>query len=105
MGKAMRFCDRCEIAMGLMTRERYVKEYIQNPGLCPFCGKVARKENEEEEPWINLLGAYVRYNISMTKLRELVAQGQIRSRPGLRGDGGRMVPEKALVQYGKRMRS
>jgi len=51
IGRSMRFCEECGIAMGLMSREQYVHTYITNPGLCPYCGKPAiKKEKAYDSP-------------------------------------------------------
>jgi hypothetical protein len=94
-GRAMRFCDSCEVAMGLMTLNEYTDRFIHHAGLCPYCGKPAINE-DKEELWMTVVSAYDKYGMSMYRLRKLIAAGEIRSRPGGHY-GGRQVREKDLL--------
>lgn len=93
--RAMRFCDTCGVAMGIMPLNEYKERFIHHKGLCPFCGKPAINE-DKEELWMTVVSAYDKYGMSMYRLRKLIAAGEIRSRPGGHY-GGRQVREKDLL--------
>jgi len=100
-GRAMRFCDTCGVAMGLMTLNEYEERFIHHKGLCPFCGKPAIKE-DAEEPWISVISAHVKYDVSLSRLRKMIQTREVRSRPGSHYNGGRQVREKDVAKFGKR---
>ena len=97
MGRAMRFCDVCGVAMGLMTRKEYAERYIWRGGLCPICGKPAIKE-DKKEVWLSISDARDKYGLYSDELGKLIRQGKIRWRPGHYDTGGRQVPEREVLR-------
>jgi len=102
-GRAMRFCDSCEVAMGLMPLNEYTERFIHHKGLCPFCGKPAIKE-DAEEPWISVVSAHVKYDVSLSRLRKMIQTREVQSHPGSHYNGGRLVREKDVERFGLRSR-
>lgn len=49
MGRSMRFCEECGVALHIMTREAYVKKYMVDKEVCPYCGKAVVKTKESSE--------------------------------------------------------
>ena len=43
-GKLMRFCHRCEVPLGIMSREEYDLKYVSGGNACSACGRVAYEE-------------------------------------------------------------
>jgi hypothetical protein len=41
LGRSMRFCERCGVAMGIMNQREYLRKYKEHAGLCPICKKPA----------------------------------------------------------------
>ena len=97
MGRASRFCEHCGVSLGLMTRDKYVAQYINNGGLCRICGKPAIRK-EEEDAWLNLAEAQAKYGINQEALGKLIKHGKIRWRPGSYQHGyrGRQIPEREV---------
>ena len=102
-GRAMRFCDTCGIAMGLMTLNEYTERFIDHAGLCPYCGKPAIKE-DAEELWISVISAHVKYDVSLSRLRKMIQTREVQSHPGSHYNGGRLVREKDVERFGLRSR-
>lgn len=48
-GRHMRYCETCEVAVGIMSRKEWFDRFIEREGLCPVCGKSAGIVPEEEE--------------------------------------------------------
>ena len=101
LGRRMRFCLICGVGMGILTREEYIKQYIEQDGECPTCGHVAAREIVKEESWVSVMTGHARYNISLSKLWKLTHNNVIRWREGV-GGSGKMVPENDLIQFGRR---
>ena len=108
-GRAMRFCDSCEVAMGLMTLNEYTDRFINRGGLCPFCGKPAIVEHTDavaierkDSPWIRERDAHVKYNVSMYMLAKMIKSGELLCRHGSEYTGGRKVRENDVAKFGKR---
>ena len=99
--RAMRFCDTCGVAMGLMTLNEYTDHFIDHAGLCPYCGKPAIKE-DAEELWISVISAHVKYDVSLSRLRKMIQTREVRSRPGSHYNGGRQVREMDVERFGVR---
>ena len=97
----MRFCDTCGVAMGLMTLTEYEERFIDDAGLCPFCGKPAIVEHKEE-PWLSVISAHVKYDVSLSRLRKMIQTREVRSRPGSHYNGGRQVREMDVERFGLR---
>jgi len=97
MGRHMRFCATCGAGLGIMSRAEYVERFIHHKGLCPICGKPAIKE-DEEEVWLSIAEARVKYGIDPDALGKLIRGGQIRWRPGHHYGGGRQVPEREILR-------
>ena len=97
----MRFCDSCKVPMGIMTRMEYAERFIHHKGLCPLCGKPAIKE-DAEEPWISVVSAHVKYDVSLSRLRKMIQTREVRSRPGSHYNGGRQVREMDVERFGLR---
>ena len=97
----MRFCDSCNVPMGLMTLNEYTDRFINRGGLCPFCGKPAINE-DIEEPWLSVISAHVKYDVSLSWLRKMIQTREVRSRPGSHYNGGRQVREMDVERFGKR---
>ena len=100
-GRAMRFCDTCGIAMGLMTLKEYTERFIRDREMCPFCGKPAINE-DIEEPWLSVISAHVKYDVSLSWLRKMIQTREVRSRPGSHYNGGRQVREMDVERFGLR---
>ena len=101
-GRAMRYCEACGVGMGIMARREYVKHFIIDEDLCPFCGKPAINE-DKEEPWISVVSAHVKYDVSLSRLRKIIQTREVRSRPGSHYNGGRQVREMDVERFGKRV--
>ena len=101
--RAMRFCDTCGVAMGLMTLNEYTERFIRDREMCPYCGKPAIKE-DAEEPWISVVSAHVKYDVSLSRLRKMIQTREVRSRPGSHYNGGRQVREMDVERFGVRKR-
>jgi len=100
--RAMRFCDTCGVAMGLMTLNEYTERFIDRADLCPYCGKPAVVEHTEEEVWLTVVEARTKYNVSITKLTKMIKAGEILWRAGGHYTGGRQVREMDVERFGKR---
>ena len=97
IGKSMRFCETCGVAMGLMTRCEYIERFVHHAGKCPVCGKRAWKRSEEEkEVWIGWTTARAIYHIpARVRFSGLAAPHKM--------EGGRkLVLESSLAVYGRR---
>ena len=101
IGRRMRFCDVCGVAMGLMTHNAYVERFVHRKSKCPYCGHSAVQKQPEEEAWLSVMAAHVRYNVSLTKLWKMTHEGKMRWREGV-DRSGKLIPEAELMQFGRR---
>ena len=102
-GRAMRFCDSCGVAMGLMTLNEYTERFILDGGLCPYCGHPAIVEHTDAV-WLSVVSAHVKYDVSLSRLRKMIQTREVRSRPGSHYNGGRQVREMDVERFGVRKR-
>ena len=100
-GRAMRYCEACGVGMGIMARREYVKHFIIDEDLCPFCGHPAIVEHKED-PWLSVISAHVKYDVSLSRLRKMIQAREVRSRPGSHYNGGRQVREMDVARFGLR---
>lgn len=100
-GRRMRSCENCQVGVGILSREEWVRKFILHEGLCPVCRKpagIVPKEKPREE-WMTLTATYLKYKISKNRVRQMVEKGEIRTMEGKRG---KLIPESEVVVFGVR---
>lgn len=95
LGRRMRFCETCGVAIGIMTREEFAARYINAPGKCPVCGKPVHViPKKPEGRWMSLSEARAIYKVEVRDLSAAAKSGAIPSR---RERGAILVPEEKIA--------
>ena len=71
----MRTCERCGVGLGTMPRNEYLERFVRGGEMCPSCHKSALFNGERKsEAWVRTCDLAKKYDVSETKLINMVAQ-------------------------------